>query len=1659
MSKQQFNTFLVEKLITWFSTNIKVGEKYMFYSDDESQLNSVIAVLNSKQKGKQPFLDVNVPYITINGVELIFVNNTDGLLNTANIGKLRDELTENPDFHNCAMFILYKSQLDTLDTASKDLTLSGYPLNAVVIHNEIKSLIEEKDSKKDIFEYLLSSVTTIIEEDNQSAFGYETLYNSILENNVQFTDFNMFKDDGVYDLEGSPDKIAKRLKENEDIFRKMKIAVTDFPNELNSKLSDFSPEFIKENVTIDTWENNTYEAIQEDINNVKNQSIRFDTRDIISNELNYIRSESDTKAGQRTQNIVIFSDTKNLTHSLYIEGPNLSKNNLSISHNKELEKVCTLDYSKKDKRAIVSFEYDFTPTYFTLTCKGSKASDKHTFKILVLQKESFYFEDIKYNFIINPRKEHILLQLDTFKLRFNAHDNITSTLLTDKSKPIDINTFHSIDFEDFYNKNDDVSFSIINGDSSLDFEVEGSKEENSISIPFLLNPNMLDKLFDNNKDIEFNSAKSRAIIDNREFKLVFDRLDYITWEYEFIQNRLFSSTHEKLSVTLLESIDTPLYEAYTALLDYFVQHKTTPSLCAWNETVCLLAEAVVESYLGYMKKVEEDSALDKNTKLLFEFGFIIKKDRRMVSPFSPLTLAYILHLVKEVKADKSFANISEVTLSRLNIKGLFPYLFINKDEYAFSQVSAYDALWLEFVPKEKSNFSYVKKLSLEKIEEFIDSFKELFSTRAPLIINSINNDTNKELFEGIVNYYKKNFASNPKKMIINLYDSSFIQTAFDDFSDMDNYESIKDRYNLKVDAETIIDTIRTHISYSKHSIKEPQNYCHLSFFKNNEKVVIKDRTIEQTKSGLVAKGIISGESAQKEKGNYFSGFGLNNIDSKGLKHLELAQIYNAMQRPVYEEGTNYESKKTISLMVSENFKTLLQQSYEQALWTVIIDPKVTLEFFNNEEDLILIHFSDQYSSSANYDAITVTAQKELYANIVEHGASTKEKENIVKQFNAFNGEWLIKMISESEKIKKEHVSIISAYKYIVALLADDSITWVPLSVAEMIRVSGNVGLSMSGGDFTRYNENLTKGAISDDILLVGFKEDKVILYPVEVKSNHGDLAKAKEQAKALKGFFYETLFEGNTFKSRLLKGLFIRQVFMQVEKYELYNIFEAHYFDKLHNDRERLLEGTYELSELTGHSEGAVVAFLENRHGGHFYVKEGILEIQLPFELQYIMLTLSYSELREKLTQGKYDTNTKYLLSKHQPIEDDIDNIQAEEDRDKPVIAEAIEDIAPIKTEPTKPIEIKFGQDNLTDEPIYWHPTNTLENQNTCTGIIGKSGTGKTQFTKSLITQLINQSHNNVDGLKIDMLIFDYKNDYTDDDFMQATGSKTLKPFHLPYNPLALFGNQDLLPIHATNLFVTIIAKAFNLGQVQKVKLDDIIMQAYERKGISPYDKETWANPAPTMQDVWEVFEEDEKAPVDSLYAALKKIQKFQIFEPKAEKTRPLYDAIDGVTVIKLSGYDTDLQNLIVAITLDLFHTQMHIKGSSIKTNGLQQITKMILVDEADNFMSQNFESLKKILKEGREFGVGTILSTQELTHFKTAENDYASYIFTWIIHKVGNIKTQDIQSIFNLSDKSEINNLMSEVRELPKHYSFYVDGNKKITKMRDLAFWELINV
>lgn len=75
------------------------------------------------------------------------------------------------------------------------------------------------------------------------------------------------------------------------------------------------------------------------------------------------------------------------------------------------------------------------------------------------------------------------------------------------------------------------------------------------------------------------------------------------------------------------------------------------------------------------------------------------------------------------------------------------------------------------------------------------------------------------------------------------------------------------------------------------------------------------------------------------------------------------------------------------------------------------------------------------------------------------------------------------------------------------------------------------------------------------------------------------------------------------------------------------------------------------------------------------------------------------------------------------------------------------------KADDDREISVLFGQDQNTGMPLFWHPGNTDEVFHTNTGIIGTMGTGKTQFTQSLVAQLYRERVNNVESSDIGILI------------------------------------------------------------------------------------------------------------------------------------------------------------------------------------------------------------------------------------------------------------------------------------------------------------------
>ncbi|BAJ02070.1 DNA phosphorothioation-dependent restriction protein DptH [Shewanella violacea] len=1754
MSLKQFNDFLAEQFLNWGQQALKAGFRYQFQSPDMDNSLKLFNSIVSKSDGSINVKGTKLPVVQCGEVLLLPVLHSEDSSKCAGftenfISHLRDEVAgQFGELEGCALLVIHNSMLDTLINSAEDVAQPTSIWHPEQIKHAMHDLIDDFNGTRKVSECLLEYRFNQIVDDGATMFGFEDLYKALLDGDLKFSELGLLNDPAILTWDGKPEQINKRLEENKRLYEELERITHHSPNELEEKLAekDFGAKFVTKHFGGDDterWKTELeFSACKQEQDDNRKNLLELESESILQGEL-IAKNKVETKAGRRERHLILVleDDQQDFGFELTFIGGKIERYQCSIMHNKTdlIEIANPVNSGGKRSRVTITGLYPDKATFFTFNLKREKTAERYKFKVLVIRSGDFNIDAFRNNFLIEPsssakKGSRITLQTEdnSFVIGINGGQEGGKAVLGEIGQVFDNQATSEIDFEQIANESDELHFIVKGQDSSLTFNVEGAIATDTLTLPLILDKDRFARLYQDNYLGSFNRSKNKVLLDNKEVSPKGRRLTLLQWEAEIVDER--DKSQAPLYLVDIEATYPSLYVAYRALFDYYVQNRTLPSLCSWGPEYRVLAGEVVKQYNKAICAIGDDILLTPEQKQLISLGFATFNGQGYITPFHPLVMAYYLALAERVTQDdsQSFKTLPKVTIDRLNVRGLLPFVYDPIHGFAFSQLEKDNCFWLELVPQQDTSFSYVRKLVKDKVGEFRNAFSALFTAgpNATLLINSVNNKLNHELFMGLVDFVKAN-KDKVCHIHVNLYDDKLVYSEFDRFAETASYDKLKSLYELdkgaiREQADTIIDLLRTRLTYSKFEndkIDGKQAYSHLSFFRNNTKVVPRDVNVDKQLSGVVCHGLLAGEAAANKQGSYFTAFGLNKVDTSGHPHLQIAQKLGGLIKPALLSSEPTGNSKSMALVVSDNFRTLLERSYESSIWTTIIDPKVTLDFFDNAKDMVLIHYSDNYTNSANYDAITVTRQTDLYKKVLE-----QDEGGITEEFNAFNGEWLLKMITANANDRKEKKGIIGAYKFVNCLLSKSDITWVPLSVAEMIRVTGNIGLKMSDSDFSRNVQGYKSGHISDDVLFVGFKDKQMYVLPLEVKTGIKQTHnKGVQQAKELKRYLCEDILGRNDFAGMLYRGLFIRQVLMQIDKYELYNLYSDTYFDAFLAEREWWLQGDYGISDLAEYPDGFMLSHVENDtfFEADFNEVDDILKIQLPISYlkrlvstplrelmndvrpeqlchipeKYLLTPENSSEIRkiiptkvDDIEIGLHEESVEIPRDSGRAIElndlfperhvvkpalktDKID--ESEISADKHVELEKVipdttgtsnskfnKSSEPIGQSPIvqreqsdEPIKILIGHDVRDNTEVYWEPTNTAKFMNTNSGIIGTMGTGKTQCTKSVVTQLYRQQDRNVDGKPIGILIFDYKSDYVDDKFLTATNGKKFNLHKLPYNPLSLFGDTPMLPVHTARGFSETMGKAFGLGQKQQLKLRKLIGEAYELAGIKKGDQCTWSKPAPTITDIWALFEETEPTE-DSLYAALESLYELEIFEDNHEKCTSLYELIDGITVIELAGYPSEIQNLVVALTMDLFYSQMQKQGKPEVQGDFRQVTKLLLVDEADNFMSQNFPSLRKVLKEGREYGVGVILSTQDITHFKTSENDYSTYILSWIVHRVSQLKNQDIKSIFNKDDKSDQDNLMKSIRELDKHYSLYVDGDKKVQKIKDKAFWELLS-
>ncbi|WP_129715543.1 helicase HerA domain-containing protein [Pedobacter sp. SYP-B3415] len=1722
----KFFNYLAEVLFRYFTAinPIQPGDRYYIHFENEEDVTQCFAQLD----GYHPEQVEDFAYrfddgtglfstkvVRFGHIRLILASHKDATENYLTL--LRNQVAAQEGvFKDTAILILFNGQLDSLIGGSGDLTKSGMPLSFDSFYADILTKITDnfagQTDKRTILELALKTKIGEFPAGDLSIFDFNHIIAVVQGRRFERDDFQLL---GLFphrELETIMDvnRVTDKLEQNHGVFETIEYAVNygNVQNDLDKLLTPGGIQAIEAGLTDGAWKLIDYADLARMIikpDKEKPVEYKGAEMDLLSANLE-VWERKDTN-NRRLFHVIIFNKdavypfTQQFAFNATLRGQ-LNSTKLGAAGTK-VERI-----GKQIQLTVQAPASNDDTLYFEYVDQ-KVSSAKFRFRVWVIDSASAFLSDFRANYSISTDGQLLLDVEELVRINPGAPEIDEYELLPEAEYTLEHDRGLLLHIRD-------------EDEEIFPFTLIKDRKPLHISVKQQIGTSRTIKGWDiwQNKRVGKKSFEHIYNSETDALRLLFGNEEYGV-KQEYRQNLLleiqmmalpatawFQQESGELTVRPLR-VASALTEAYHRYTDHIGTYGNLPSLYYHDAEAKAIAGEYVAAFLHEISNIGNNELLSEDSQAdLLLLGTITEANKDQIikiTPLHPLMVAYQLEIYHQLKENSLY----EAMLKKLTPLNLLPYMFWSGGQagqgrqlYA-SKENSHSPEWLYYSHdlhfKRFSGREFIRGLVSEKLHDFITNFSFLFAydLRAPIKINVYNMGDCLQVMQGIFDYYKERVLQGTamhdlRPIDLYLHGSDHYVTTFERMSHLIEQEDIERSFDLlnnskRVDFEDLINAFRSKVKYFAIESGQGTQYAHLTFYQfNNQYTSVTYRDHARIPSGLSMNGLLSDLPSYYHDRTYVTGFGTEHTPKEN-ELIRVAKGYNSLAKVTFSKDP-FEAEKVICTTINSEIKSSLNKLYDHSQWVVFVDPHFDLSFFREDNDLIIIHYSDQYSNASGFDAITVSRKSVQYRHLLEtilngKGVSYSPPDilRLINLYNAINGQWLIKMIGKKdERTRKEKISIPAAAKLFLAYYDHPEVTWVPVSLEEILRISGGAGLSRSEGLFSTSNLG-AKNEHSDDLLMIGLFERagrlQLQLYPVEVKIglNKSDvLDKARKQAKKTFDLVWSHLTSTDRpFEAAFYRGFFAKLAIMNASKMALYEVWPEKNWSVVTTDyRSRLLNDdfviTRSLSPVIKHY--GMVAFSQSPIIRSYKLEEDGILITHFEEDAYQYLVQDVPKIKDWLLHMPNSIKTEELLVKKAPELEDLPtetepfpSPSAPEPEPVPIIETLAAETDPEPEAPvaeSQPARIYFGDDINNGQHVYWFPTDTTQVMHSNTGIIGTMGTGKTQFTKSLVTQLHQESRHNVDGRPIGILIFDYKGDYINEEFVKATGAKVYTLYDLPYNPLSVDvtpRSVPLLPLHIASTLQETIALAFNLGNKQKALLKEMIMLAYEDKGIFKHLRESWTKTAPTIADVYEKYMEDERMTTDSLHAALNQLYEYQIFQPDGSKTKSLYELIDGVTVINLSGYSADLQNLVVAITLDAFYSQMQKNGHSKIDRNYRQLTKMILVDEADNFLSKNFMSIRKILKEGREFGVGTFLSTQFLNHFSTGDNEYAQYILTWIVHRVNDIKIKDVEALFPVFEKEQKEQLAQLIKKLEKHHSAVNLAGSKPILIEDYPFWKLI--
>jgi len=1283
----QFYSYLSDKIFDYFSKNNLVkGERYYIQFDDEDQIMELYNSIKEYGIENDVYDDFYFKHekgdeyktfsINCNGVRLVIVE--CATISENYLVTLRNEVPKQEGvWKDAALFAIFDESIDSNSDAMGNLADNGKPLNINYLSENLEDEIKKsKNLVKAHKEILKFSINKLKEDIFQTTiWDYKNILSIIKSEKITSEDLkelSLFPDDSLGDYNAH--KMQSRLNENHTLFDEIDNyrRYGDVEEELKKRYSDKGVK----NLKADDW----YLTQYKDVKDFRKKGVKVplnyeENFDKITPEglIYWEKPLSSTKSGNRKRQILVFNDK------------NVNNISFKFSFDQKIDSKFLLRASNCVTRCVgqnlnVRFDISSTePTFKQIVYKHNDENNSHyIFNILVLNCTPEVFDSIKSRYSINYRKKLLVITNDeeSDDVIFGIGKNRKEYEIEDKNEKIFLYDEESILISEASPAWEEgfISFNLTYNDNSLGIMINEKSKK-----PVPKKSSVIWNLKRQNKDnFVYNGGK--AIQGVNSVNLEHSFRDYLNLERQIIENNIFYGVLEdkkikKENVEYSEKITS----AYNDILNYYKTYDDTPednlpSLMYLNDELRELYEKFLRVFNEEISNIQENEILaDLNYKKdLIKLGRIDDKNKIMYSSLSPINIAYQLEINKECAGEELSNNLAE----RLVSNNLIPYIYSDLDELyrSIHQEDAHE--WLIYEKNNEVSIgttnAFISKVVSEKLNQFVKHFAYLFeiNPNAPIKINLININDDIEIVKGVFSFIRDRLPDKLKTknvipVEINIYNESN-KSSFETLYNCDSKESFNEIFRMKIKSELfdendILHMVQNNISYYHNPLNSEIEYAHISFYKVNSVVETVSENMNKMETGISLNGLISTVASTKKPSDYRTGFGTKNIFNKENPLIKSTININELIENSQKRGKNpYSKNKSLVTSITLDDENI-EELYAKSHWVTFIEPPFGIEYFDSSDDnLIIIHYSDQYTSSNKYDTITVTNKSPQYEEAIMRFLKEKEIEispvelnTVIQLFNSINGEWLLKIVSSSGEYDREKFSIIAAVKYALALLDHENIIWIPISLEEILRITRNLKLDKAKGPISVF---VKQGSYSDDLLLIGLKINdennlEIMYHPIEVKIGLNEtnvIKKGKTQLKETYKLLYKLLNDNNCeFVNKFFRNFFIQLFLSNQQKLSVNEIWEEKDFKRIEKFKSKLLNDDYTINygieEFIGKS--SLFSFKSKCDFQSIEYDENIQIIELPEEFAFTCLAKPLNDLYLEIQSGNMDFSVDDLLS------------------------------------------------------------------------------------------------------------------------------------------------------------------------------------------------------------------------------------------------------------------------------------------------------------------------------------------------------------------------------------------------------------------------------